>query len=575
MADRSDVEAIKARLNIVSVLSRYMTLTKSGSRYKGRCPFHKDDTPSLYVDPEKGLWHCFGCGAGGDMFGFVMKIERISFPEALARLGAEAGVEISHRGDGAREKLYRINTEIAQYFADNLCHPRIGKQARDYLEQRGYAPPAWKRYGLGYAPNNWEGLKTRFQARYGVQTLVDLGFLVKGKQGSVYDRFRDRVIFPIYDLTNRPIAFGGRAFSGEPKYLNSPKTPLFDKGRHLYGLSWARDKIGAKGEAILVEGYTDVLSLHMAGIENVVGSMGTSLTQGQADLLSRFTKHVVIAYDRDAAGGAASVRGMQILRNAGLAVRVAQFPAGEDPDSYVRGAGRDAVDQVIAAAIPFHVFFLRALAERYDLTTLSGKEGALAEARPFYQGLRSLLLRREVAQQLGELVDLPGDMVEKELKRRHAVREAISPAEHEGIIWGKEEVIISLLVRGEARWEEVERVAGPSDFSPRYRPVVEAIAAHGDPINLSELILDLDEESVQLVSKFAIAPVIFSDPKKALDDALSRLVRIPHIEERLARLRDEMKQAEKLGERGKIDELQRAYRALVVEKVTRRKYAQG
>ena len=575
MADRADVEAIKARLDIVSVLSRYMTLTKSGSRYKGRCPFHKDDTPSLYVDPEKGLWHCFGCGAGGDVFGFVMKIEGITFPEAVARLAAEAGVKLTHRDDGARDKLYQINTEIARYFADNLHHPQIGKRARAYLEQRGYAPPAWKQYGLGYARDEWEALKARFASKYGEQTLIDLGFLIKGKQGSVYDRFRDRVIFPIYDLTGRPVAFGGRAFTGEPKYLNSPKTPLFDKGRHLYGLSWARDKIAAHGEAILVEGYTDVLSLHTAGIENAVGSMGTSLTHGQANLLSRFAKRVVIAYDRDAAGGAASVRGMQILRNSGLEVRVAQFPAGEDPDSYVRSAGRDAVDQVIAAAVPFHVFFLRALAERYDLSTLSGKEGALAEARSFYQGLRSIPLRQEVARLLGEMIDLPGDIVERELARQRPVREVISSGTQEETTWGKEDVIIALLLRGEARWEEVARIADPSDFSPRYRPIVEAIAAHGDPIDVSKLVLDLDEEPVRLVSKLAVAPIVFSDTKKALNDALIRLVHIPHIEERLAQLRNEIREAESSGDRAKIDELQRAYRALVVEKVTRRSHVQG
>ncbi len=572
MADRADIEAIKSRLDIVSVLSRYMTLTKSGARYKGRCPFHKDDTPSLYVDPEKGLWHCFGCGAGGDMFGFVMKIERISFPEALDRLAAEAGIKLSHRGDGARSKLYAITAEAARYFVDNLHHPRVGTRARDYLEQRGYPPPVWAKYGLGYAVDSWDAFKSRFAPRYGVPVLVDLGFLVTGKQGSVYDRFRDRVIFPIYDLSGRPIAFGGRAFTGEPKYLNSPQTPVFDKGRNLYGLSWARDAISAAGEAILVEGYTDVLSLHAAGIENVVGSMGTALTRGQADLLARFTKRVVIAYDRDSAGSAASVRGMGILRNAGIAVRVAQFPAGEDPDSYVRSAGPDGVRAVIAAAVPFHLFFLRALAARYDLTTVTGKEEALAEARSFYQGLHSLPLRHEVARQLGELIDLPADMVERDLSRRSAARRDTTPVSRERITWGKEEVILALLLQGKTRWEEVGRIAGPADFSPPYRAVAEAIAAHGDPIDVAEIVLDLDEDAVQLVSKLVIAPVVFSNTDKALRDALARLVRLPRIERRLAQLREEIKQAEANGDREKINELQQAYRALVVEKVTRRSH---
>lgn len=571
MVDRSDVEAIKSRVDVISLISRYLTLTKSGSRYKGHCPFHKDDTPSFYVDPEKGLWHCFGCGEGGDLFAFLMKIERISFPEALERLAAEAGIRISRKGDGAREKLYEINAEAAKYFADNLRHSRIGKQARDYLMSRGYEEGMWKRFGLGYALDEWEGLKKRFSKRYGTKALLELGLLVKGKNESLYDRFRDRVIFPIYDLTGRPIAFGGRAFSGEPKYLNSPQTPLFDKGRHLYGLSWARDEIAARRFAVLVEGYTDVLSLHAAGIGNAIGSMGTALTRGQAELIARFADEVVIVYDRDAAGAAASVRGMQILRNAGLAVRVAALPEGEDPDSFVRREGKEEFSQVISEAIPFHIFFLETLKERYDLTSLKGREEALDAARPFYQGLSSLPLRQEVGRRLGDLIDLPTEEVMRELARGRTARPDQGHAEEVEVAWGEEDVILGLLLRGEAKWEEVSQLAGPEDFSPRYRPLVEAIAEMGDPIDTAKVVSRVDEDAMRLASKLVIAPVVFSDIKKALNDALVRLVRLPVIEQRLRELREEIKRAK---DRAKIDELQRTYSALVAEKIARRKDAQ-
>jgi len=573
-ADRSEIEAIKERIDIVSLISRYLTLTKSGSRYKGHCPFHKDDTPSFYVDPEKGLWHCFGCGAGGDLFGFLMKIERISFKEALERLAAEAGVRIARRGDGTREKLYAISAEVGEYFAGNLHHPKIGKRAREYLEARGYDPKTWDRFGLGYAPDEWEALKRRFSKRYGMKPLLALGLLVKGKNERLYDRFRDRVIFPIYDLNGRLIAFGGRAFSGEPKYLNSPKTPLFDKSRTLYGLSWAREEIATRKLAVLVEGYTDVLSLHAVGIANAIGSMGTSLTQGQADLLARFADEVIIAYDRDSAGGAASVRGMQILRNAGLSVRVARLPEGEDPDSFVRRGGKGAFLEVIEEAIPFHLFFLDTLKERYELATLRGKEEALSAAQPFYQGLSSLPLRQEVAQRLGELLGLPAEEVARELSRRLR-RPSPAPEEAEAMAWGKEEVIIALLLRGEARWEEVSRLAGPGDFSPRYQPLVEAIAEAGDPVEPAALIPRLDDDSVSMVSEFALAPVVFSDAKKALNDALVRLVRLPEIEKRLAELREGIRKAEEAKDKEKIDALERTYKALVAEKIARRRDAEG
>jgi len=295
-ADRTDIQAIKERIDIVAVISRYLSLSESGANYKGRCPFHKDDTPSFMVSPQKGLWHCFGCGEGGDLFGFLMKIERISFAEAAKRLAAEAGLSFEQRVDGQRERLRKINAEAADYFCHNLTEHAAGEKAREYLVGRGYQEESWSQFGLGYAVPGWDHLKAKFAERFGIKPLIDLGLLVQGKEGA-YDRFRDRIIFPIYDLSGRTIAVGGRALQGEPKYLNSPKTDLFDKGRHLYGLFWARDALARRRCAILVEGYTDVLSLRCAGIPHAVGSMGTALTQSQANLLRRFVEEVVIVYD--------------------------------------------------------------------------------------------------------------------------------------------------------------------------------------------------------------------------------------------------------------------------------------
>jgi len=568
-----NVRAIKERVDLVSVVSRYLTLTKSGQGFKGRCPFHKDDTPSFTVSPEKGLWHCFGCGEGGDLFGFVMKIERLTFPEALERLASEAGITLERKGEGEKDRLRPALAEAAEHFARNLTDSKGGRRAREYLVSRGFDEASWGRYGLGYALSSWDDLKGKLGKRYGEKLLVDLGLLVSGKETS-YDRFRDRVIFPIYDLANRPIAFGGRAFEGEPKYLNSPKTPLFDKGRELYGLSWARDEIARRQSAVLVEGYTDVLSLHQAGLANAVGSMGTALTQEQADLLGRFAKEVVVAYDRDAAGGAAALRGMQILRNSSLEVRVARFPEGDDPDSLVRRDGREAVEAALAEARPFHLVFIDALRERHSLADLSGKEAALAEARPFYQGLASLPLRQEIAGLVADLLDLPVERVMEDLGGRRALRrgEEAAPAQER---WGEEEVILALLLRGEATWERVAAHAGPEDFSERHRPIVEAIAAAGEPFDTSQVVARLDEESARHASYLALAPVEFSDAEKAVTDALRRLVRLPEIEGRLASLRDDIRHSEAVGDRAKLDELQEAYRALVAEKVLRRRNGRG
>jgi DNA primase len=214
MALRQDVQAIKERIDLVSVVSRYVTLTKSGSGHKGRCPFHKDDSPSFMVNGEKGLWHCFGCGEGGDVFGFLMKIERLSFIEAAQRLADEAGISLtSSREDGERDKLRGVIAAVAEYYAANLGNTAQGARARAYLESRGFDEAAWPRYGLGYALPGWENVKRAFGARFGQDVLLQAGLLVEGEKGT-YDRFRDRTMFPIHDLSGRPIAFGGRAFEG-------------------------------------------------------------------------------------------------------------------------------------------------------------------------------------------------------------------------------------------------------------------------------------------------------------------------------------------------------------------------
>jgi DNA primase len=541
MALKQDVQAIKERVDLISLVSRYVTLTKSGSSHKGRCPFHKDDTPSFMVNGEKGLWHCFGCGEGGDLFAFLMKIERLTFIEAAQRLADEAGVSLSSsREDGEREKLRGVVAAVAEYYAANLGDTRQGAAARAYLESRGFDEAAWKRYGLGYALPGWDNVKRAFGGRFGQDALLQAGFLVEGEKGT-YDRFRDRTIFPIYDLSGRPIAFGGRAFEGEPKYLNSPTTPLFDKSRFLYGLHWARDAMRDARHAVLVEGYTDVLTLHQAGLVNVVGSMGTSLTQGQADLLGRLVEEVVIAYDRDKAGGAGAVRGMQILRNSGLAVRVAQYAADEDPDSLVRKFGGDAMRDAIRDAVPFHRFYLDSLVAKHGLSTVNGKDQILAEAREFYRGVRSVPLQQEIARGIAELLGLPPEGVSYELapSPKGGRGERADGASLTRAQWSAEDDLLTMLLRDDVEWARVAAVASPDDFSSDRRPIVEALANAPESHNISAWVVERLreqglEEQASAVSSYALAPVEFADVERAFEDALDQAVRLPALERKLA-----------------------------------------
>jgi len=549
--NRADVRAIKDATDIHSVISRYVSLSKSGSGYKGRCPFHKDDTPSMTVSAEKGLWHCFGCGEGGDVIAFLMKIERLSFIEAAKRLAEEAGLSFNAIEDGHQAKLREIVAEVAAQFANNLT-ASAGLRAREYLLARGYGEEAWQRYGLGFALPGWDNVKKQFGPRHGEQVLLELGLLVQG-ENNTYDRFRDRTIFPILDASGRPIAFGGRSFEGEPKYLNSPKTTLFDKGRLLYGLSWARDGLAQHRSAILVEGYTDVITLHEAGLTHTVGSMGTALTQGQAEMLGRFVDEVVIAYDQDAAGGAASVRGMQILRNTGLGVRVAQMPVGEDPDGLVRKGGPQAMEEVVEAAAPFYQFFIDALAARHDVESVVGKERLLDEAREFYRGIASESLRVEIERQIADLVDLPIESVRRELPRRPDVHQSDEQAEGEDSLIRHEGIALSLVLRGDVKWQRLFESLAVEDFSPTNRPIAEALKeGSGD---LAGLVDGLDDESSRRASYYALAPVSYGDTERAFREAVMRLTSLPRLEQELQDLTRQLAESESAGDTERWNEL--------------------
>lgn len=557
-----DVEEVKSRVNIVELIGRYITLKPSGQRFKGRCPFHPDDTPSLLVSPDKGLWHCFGCHAGGDAIGFLMKIERLSFPEALSRLARELGIEIRTAGGEGRAKLLQANEQAVQYFARELRRPS-GKKARDYLLGRGLEEKVWERYKLGYAPEGWDGL-LRTLGQVGVDTLRDLGLVVAGERG-YYDRFRDRVMFTIGDDQGRPVAFAGRSFAGDPKYVNIPNTSLFTKGTLLYGLDLARDAIRSAGRAVLVEGYTDVISLQTAGIGEAVGSMGTALTDAQARLIARHTDQVVIAYDRDAAGEASALRGLVILRAAGLRVAVAVLPPDEDPDSLVRGQGADAAREVLARALPFHRFFVEAIASRHDVATVEGKEQVLVEAKAFWPEIRSVPLQHELARELAALLSLREEEVWGYL--RGEARLAVPNEERPRI--GPEEIFLYFLVAGKLP----ERVLGDLDlaeFRPEHRPIVAKwveLWHGGERPTASRLASELPPDSVQVLTQVALLDLPFSNEAQAIADAETRFLHLPRLNRRLDEARRRLVEAETAGDADEVQRLNAALQALCQERL--------
>lgn len=556
MATRTEIELVRERIDMVEVLSRYVALKRSGRNYVGICPFHADSHPSLVVDPERKLFHCFGCGEGGDIFKFLMKIEHLDFGEALERLAEETGVELSRGGSAKGGKLRELNEEVARYFERNL-RSQAGSAARRYLAQRGISPEMIERFRLGYAPPGWDNLLKKFGR---TEELAQLGLVVQGKSG-FYDRFRDRIIFPLCDSGGRVIGFSGRVFRGEgeePKYLNVSNTPLFKKGEVVYGLHLARQ--GSPEELVLVEGYTDVIALHQAGFANAIATMGTALTDSQARLLRRYVGRVLLAYDRDAAGQAAALRGMRALRNAGLDVRVALLPTGEDPDSLVRGRGTEAFQKALDRALPFHRFYvahLAAEAQRGGGDPLL-VEQLLHEAGEFIAGIASRPLKFELIRGLAEALGLPEEEIELELRRgqggpRQIVRDSDNHDNRPP--WGPEEHLLYFLLRGELPLERAVAELKPEDFS-RYRSIIEGIFAQAPQgtLQLEDLLEDLDEADQRTVTALALSLIEFSDRERAIRDALSEL-RLRRLEKELAKLRERLAEAEERGEREEAQRL--------------------
>ncbi len=353
------IEEIKSRANIVELVSEYVTLKKAGRNYVGLCPFHKEKTPSFTITPDKQMFYCFGCGEGGNVFAFLMKINQMAYPEAVRHLARKTGVVIPEKAssraekdqDSLREQLIRVNQVAAVHYASNLFSPG-GMEAQAYLKQRAIRENVVREFRLGFALDGWRHLKDFLEKQaIPIKTAEQAGLLVAGKEASTYDRFRNRLMFPIEDASGRVVAFGGRNIgAGEPKYLNSPESAVYVKGRTLYGLNRAREEIRSQGYAILVEGYFDLLQLWNAGITHVVATLGTALTREQVDLLNRYTAQVAVLFDPDEAGKKALERSLALFLAGNMHVRAVNLPGGHDPDDYVRAFGKNRLLDLIARA---------------------------------------------------------------------------------------------------------------------------------------------------------------------------------------------------------------------------------
>lgn len=436
------VREVSERSPILDVIGDYVHLRRSGANYQGLCPFHGEKTPSFNVNPGRGIFHCFGCGVGGNAFSFIMKIEGISFPDAVKFLAKRAGVVIEERPLSVAEKrrqderdtLYRIGELTAQYYRQVLIKDPAGEPGRRYLAQRGVDGATAEAYRLGFAPEKWDGL-ARFLERNGVplDLAEKLGSVRRKSTGTGFnDLFRNRLIFTISDPHGRPIAFGGRVLDNSlPKYINSPESPIYRKGEVLFGIDLARQAMREQNAAIVVEGYFDHLALFQAGIRNVVATCGTAMTEGHLKLLQRYATKVYTLFDSDSAGKKATFRAMDLMLGEGLPVSVIELPAGEDPDSFLRKESREAFDARVAKAKPVLEYFFRDLLQQTETGTVEGKVRVLDELTPRLEKIGNQVERALYVREISRTLGIDERLLQKKMSRSKLTAADFAPQQRE------------------------------------------------------------------------------------------------------------------------------------------------
>ncbi len=427
---REVIEEILYRTDIEELVGSYVTLRRAGSNLTGLCPFHSEKTPSFSVSPAKKFFYCFGCGAGGDAITFVMKAENLDYPQAVEFLAKRAGIRIpesNKREDGmSRERIYAMNVEAAKFFRSCLFDAKYGQEAMEYLRgTRRLSTEIIRRFGLGFSPDSF-GMLTDHMHKCGYrdEELI-AGFLCgkSQKTGRSYDYFRNRVMFPIIDVSGNVIAFGGRVMDdSKPKYLNSSDTPGFKKSKNLFALNYAKNNCAE--QMILCEGYMDVIALHAAGFENAVATLGTSLTAEQARLMTKYTKKVIISYDSDEAGQRAADRAIRLLGEVGLDVRVLKLTGAKDPDEYIKLYGADRLRSLLGQSKTWFDFKWNAIASRYDLDTPSDRIKASEEACAIIAGVGSSIEREVYISQIAAPLGLPTEVIKSNIEREIGKRRA-------------------------------------------------------------------------------------------------------------------------------------------------------
>ena len=512
----SFADRVKQQADIVRVVGEYVQLKKAGQNFRGLCPFHSEKTPSFNVHPTRQIYHCFGCGKGGDVFSFVMEMEKCEFPDAIRIVAEKCGIAIpgpkerspeERKENQQRAALVEMHREAQTFFVRQIEGTLEGKAARAYLEDRGIDKATMNRFGIGYAPSGGDLLLRLFKSKYAEKLLTESGLILRGENGRMFDRFRRRITFPISNESGKIVAFGCRALGDDmPKYLNSPETPIYSKSNVLYHLDRAKEALRRSDFAVLVEGYMDAIAVARAGVSNVVASCGTSLAEPQIKLLGRFTRRVIVNYDPDTAGQTATERSISLLLEQDFEVRVLALPGKADPDKFIREQGAEAYVKLLKEAPPY-VDYLIARARRMDLTTGEAKLRAVNFLLPYVQKIPNRILRSEWATRIAQQLRLDEPVLRAALSKAAAERR--SEVKTQPQLIGRaakpvERILIRMLAEGEGFRHELaqklqqEQLYQGLETEKIFAALIVA-SLSGQPVQATEVAATLEERERRLL----------------------------------------------------------------------------
>lgn len=554
------IEEVRSRNDIVSVISEYVKLQRKGSSYFGLCPFHNEKSPSFSVSPDKQMYYCFGCGAGGNVFTFIQEYENYSFPEAMKFLAERAGITLpekeysqeERRAQDLRTRILNVNKMAAKYYYYQL-RTENGRQAMEYLKNRRLSDETIRSFGLGYS-NKYSNDLYLYLKKQGVsdELLRESGLMNVDERKGMYDKFWNRVIFPIMDVNNRVIGFGGRVMGdGKPKYLNSPETAVFDKSRNLYGLNVART--ARKKSMLVCEGYMDVISMHQAGFKNSVASLGTALTTQHASLLKRYTDEVILTYDSDGAGIKAALRAIPMLKAAGISTRVLHMNPYKDPDEFIKTLGPEAFQERMDQAENSFLFEISILERDFDMHDPEGKTGFYQAAARKLMEFDQELERENYIQAVAERYQISFDSLRK-MVNREAMRGAVPRREREEVVRpqkkrekedGKktsQRLLLTWLIEQKGLYEKISAYITPEDFTdPLYREVAEKLfeqlkTGEVNPARILSAYEDAEQQrEVAALFNATVRVETKAELEKALNETILRVLR-GSIEYRTAHL---------------------------------------